>query len=169
MLLASPHTVFELVKLLNFIHRTLQSAGSDLKTILMLYDNPSTQLANDILCSSRLQSLDVSWSTINVDVKTNKSILKRVLPLTLAVLKDELLETLMYGSKSIDIYPLKKNNIILINPFEMSDEFTDEFRILAKRLPIFLVKFDEDNIRVVFHSHIYDMTVAPTEFKCAVA
>lgn len=73
MLLAPPTTVLFLARLLNFIYHTMQSAGSDLKTIVVLYDKPSAQLTSDILRSSRLQSLYVSWSTVVVDAQSSTS------------------------------------------------------------------------------------------------
>lgn len=55
------------IGLLSFLYRTTLSAGSDLKTIIIIYDMASAQLVSDILTNPELRSLNVVWSTINVD------------------------------------------------------------------------------------------------------
>lgn len=158
MLLAPANTVLVLAKLLNFVHRTTLSAGKDLKTILILYDTPSAELTSDILCSFRLQSLDVSWSTINLDahLRTNDFQHGRTLGRTLIL---AILQTrLEYGF--YDIIPtikINRINIILIYPFEISDdEFYAEFKQICNQLSIILVNFVGNNIAVIFRSVLFD-------------
>lgn len=167
MLLSPQTTVLLLAKLLNFIHSTVLSTGSELKTILVLYDNPSTQLTNDILCSSVLQSLYVSWSTLNVD-RTSKIDFKANLPLTLAILQHELSDTLYNTYKSLKFNRYKnKNNIILIYPFEIGDNdtFFAEFEEISEYLPIFFVNIVDNNIKVIFRSMLFDRTIFLNELQ----
>lgn len=159
MLLAPPNTVLLLARLLNFIHHTMLSAGSDLKTILVLYENSTTQLTSDIMCSSRMQSLYVSWSTLNVDVLAHEEMFTDRLPLTLAILQHDVEDTILFGLKSVYTEQLKINNIILIYPFEISDSFLLVFEGISAYLPVLLVIFFDDTIKVIFRSELFDRTI----------
>lgn len=158
MLLAQPTTVLVLAKLLNFIHRTTLSAGSDLKTILMLNEKPSAELTSDILSSFHLQSLYVSWFTINVDERMPIHDFQHGSTLILAILQNRL------EYSFIDILPtlkinaaIDKINIILIYPFEISDnEFFAEFEDICYHLSIILVNFVDNNIKIIFRSVQFD-------------
>lgn len=166
MLLAQPTAVFLLARLLNFIHRTTISAGSDLKTILVLYDTPSTQITNDILCSSSLQSVNVTWSTINVDAQLRKNDFKHGHTLILAIIENSLHSKFDDGLQSLKINPFKdKTDIILIYPFEISDKFLAEFKQISYDLSIILVNFVNDNITVILRSIQFERTLFLTEFQ----
>lgn len=157
MFLAPPTTVLLLARLFNFIHYTVLSAGSDLKTIVVLYDKPSAQLTSDILCSRRFQSLYVTWSTVVVDSQLSTSDFQHGRTITLAILQPELVFTFLAN--------IIENDIILIYPFEMSDEFLAEFEKISNYLSIILVNFVNTNIKVIFRSLLFEQTISLSELQ----
>lgn len=134
------------VGLFSFIYRTTLSAGSDLRTIVIIYDITSSQLANDILTNPELRSLNVGWSTINVDTSvyidletydTNYD-LKYGRALIYAILYDNPPVHLYKGFKILQINPYDCK-IIFIYPFEISDDIVSNFLIQSKGLTMIFV------------------------------
>lgn len=169
MLFAPATTVLLLARLFNFIADTTLSAGSDLKTILILFDKPSARLANEILSSFRQQSIYVSCFTINVDedLQLYKDI-KHGHTLTLAIFENDPNTKLLYCLKNVGIvWYMNKNSNTLVYPFELTDNdnFLSEFIAMPDRLNIILVSFVKNNIKVICRSKLYNRTISLNELQ----
>lgn len=122
------------VGLFSFIYRTALSAGSDLKTIIIIYDITSSQLASDILTNPEMHSLDVGWSTINVDTSVYIDMtsydhnydLQYDRTLIFAVLYDNPPNQIYKGFKILHINPFN-SDIIFIYPYDISVDTVSDF------------------------------------------
>lgn len=163
MLLAPPNSVLLLARLLDFIYHAALSAERDLRTILVVYDNSTSELTNDILCSSRLQSLYVRWSTVNIGALTKRPHdldFQHDLPLTLAILQQNFEGVFFSDLIYLKIDPLRKmNNIILIYPFEINDTILAEFEQISLDLLIILVHYVNNLIKIICRSKEFDRTI----------
>lgn len=169
MLLAPPTTVLLLARFFNFIRFTTLSAGSDLKTIVILFDKPSAQLTNEILCSFRQQSLYVSCFTVNIDDDLQLyDVVKLGLTLTFAIFEKNPEKNLLYGLKKFRINPYThKNNNIFVYPFELTDNdiFLSEFMAMPNRMPIILACFVDNDIKVIFRSDLFNRKISLNELQ----